>query len=160
MFSIFTSIFSLYSISSATPWIQFNKNICFGAKNDSYGNFTIKYSGILIALKLVYRSGFVTCNKKNAPYGNHWACKNGSRMGTIVTNANNKVIFPQWYRNISYTLNGYHPNSSELVFSRMSPPLTVAAGEEFRIWYHEDFKDGVEDDNDGHTCTDVFGLYK
>lgn len=145
----------------ATYWIKLNKDeVCFGAKNDSYGNFTIHSNGTLVTLKLVYLSGYVTCNAKYVPHGSHWACKKDSNIATIVTNGKNRVIFPQDYKNASYTLAGYHPNSSELVFNRLSPPLSVRAGEEFRIWYHEDFQDGSESNNAGHTCTDVFALYK
>ena len=150
-----------YLFHLASPWIKLNKDeVCFGAQNDSYGNFTAMSNGTLITMKLVYLSGYVTCNKNFQPYGSHWARKKDSNIATIVTNANNEVILPQDYQNKSFTLYGYHHNSSELVFNPLSPPLTVAAVEEFRIWYHEDFQDGAESDNAGETCTDVFGLYK
>ena len=135
--------------------------MCFGAKNDSYGNFTIQQSGAILTLKLVYVSGYVTCNRKNVPYGSPWACKDPCNLGTIVTDASIKVIFPHNYNNTSFTLPGYHPNSSELVFHSLLSPLTIAAGEEFRVWYHEDFRNSksAEIDNAGHTCADVYGLY-
>lgn len=107
----------------------------------------------------MYISGFVTCNKGNVPYGSHWNCKKESNIGTIVTNANDKVIFPQNYQNKTYSLPGYHENSSELVLNGYSPPVRVAAGDEYRIWYHEDFIDGDEDNNDGRSCIDVYALY-
>lgn len=111
-----------------------------------------------MALKLVYIKGFVTCNSDNVPYGSHWACKEGSKIATIVTNARNEVIFPRSYQNRAYILPGYQENSSELVFNRLAPPLRVAAGEEYKIWYHEDFVDGEEFNNDGQTCVDVYAL--
>ena len=145
----------------ASPWIKLNEDkVCFGAMSNAYGNFTIQSNGTLITMKLVYLSGFVTCNKYNFPYGSHWACKKDLHLATIITNANNRVILPHDYQNTSYILEGYHPNSTELVFNRLSPPLSVTAGEEYRIWYHEDFQDGAESDNAGHTCTDVYALYK
>lgn len=143
------------------PWIKLNQDeVCFGAKNDSYGNFTITSDGTIIALKLVYISGFVTCNKVNQPYGSHWACQKGSKIAIIVTNTKKEVMFPQNYQNQAYVLPGYHENSSELVFSRLSPPLAlrVAAGEEYWVWYHEDFMDKSEYNNGGHTCVDVYAL--
>lgn len=133
--------------------------VCFGAKNDSYGKFTIMSNGIVMTMKLVYISGFVTCSSNNVPYGSHWACKKGSKLATIVTNAKNVVIFPQNYQNRAYVLPGYHENSSELVFKELSPPLRVAAGDEYRIWYQEDFVDGEVYNNDGHTCIDVYARY-
>ena len=142
------------------PWSKLNNDtVCFGAKNASYGRFNITSNGIIMALKLEYISGFVTCNSKNVPYGSHWNCKEGSDIGTIVTNANNTVIFPHNYNNKVYTLPGYHENSSELVFYGHSPPVIVAAGDEYRIWYHEDLvDDGKESNNDGRTCANVYAL--
>ncbi|KAL9975389.1 hypothetical protein ACROYT_G012545 [Oculina patagonica] len=148
------------SIEQGAPWIKLNNGeVCFGAKDDAYGNFTMTTNGILSTLKLVYISGFVTCNNVTWPYGSHWACKKGPNIATIVTNMNDQVIFPQNYKNVEYLLPGYHANSSELVFNLLSPPLRVAAGDEYRVWYHEDFKNGTELDNDGHTCIDVYALY-
>jgi len=108
----------------------------------------------------VYISGFVTCNEENQPYGSHWACQKGSKIAIIVTNTKREVIFPQNYQNKAYVLPGYHENSSELVFSRLSPPLAlrVAAGEKYWVWYHEDFMNKSEDNNGGHTCVDVYAL--
>ena len=112
-----------------------------------------------MTIKLVYISGFVTCNKKKLPFGSHWACTNVSKIATIVTNAKNEVIFPQNYKKRSYVLPGYHGNSPELVLNELSPPLRVAAGDEYRIWYQGDFLDLLEADNDGHTCTDVYARH-
>ncbi|KAJ7374860.1 hypothetical protein OS493_005213 [Desmophyllum pertusum] len=148
------------SIEQGAPWIKLNKNeVCFGAKDDSYGNFTMTSTGNILTLKLVYISGFVTCNNKTWPYGSHWACRKGSSIATLVTNAVNRVIFPHDYQNMTYLLPGYHDNSSELIFKLLSPPLRVAAGDEYRIWYNEDLVNGLEVDNDGHTCVDVYALY-
>ena len=142
------------------PWIKLNSGeLCFRAKDDAYGNFSMTSNGTIITLKLEYISGFVTCTKQNCPYGSHWACQKGSGIATIVTNATNQVIFPQNYQNTAYLLPGYHANSSKLVFNPLSPPLRVTAGDEYRVWYHEDFKNGPEADNDGHTCIDVYALY-
>jgi len=46
-----------------------------------------------------------------------------------------------------------------MVFNELSPPLRVAAGDEYRIWFHEDFVDFTEANNDGHTCSDVYARY-
>ena len=35
----------------------------------------------------------------------------------------------------------------------------VDGGEEFRIWYQEDYRNQKENDNAGSTCTDVYALY-
>lgn len=110
-------------------------------------------------MKLVHISGFITCDYRNVPYGSHWGCKQLSTIATIVTNATNEVIFPQNYQNKVYKLPGNNANSSELVFDGLSPLLRVAAGDVYRIWYLSDFLDKSEQDNDGHTCCDVYARY-
>ena len=133
--------------------------VCFGAKNDSYGKFTFTSNGTVVALKLVYISGFVTCNKYTVPYGSHWACREEGNIRTVLTNGTNGVIFPQIFKEKAYVLPGYLGNSSELVFNILSPPLRVATGDEYRIWYNDDLVDKKEDDNDGITCLDVYARY-
>lgn len=143
---------------SAAPWFKMNnERVCFGAKNDSFGSFNVLHNGTILTFKLVYKSGYVTCNSKNLPYGSHWACNNRERIGTIITNGANKVIFPHNYKNTSFTLPSYHCNSSRLIY-HLSPQM-VDGGEEFRIWYHEDYRNQNENDNAGNTCTDVYALY-
>ncbi|XP_068721841.1 uncharacterized protein [Montipora capricornis] len=152
--------FNDFLCQKALNWIRLNKDeVCFGARNDSYGNFTIPSDGSLFRLKLVYRSGYVTYNKNKEPFGSHWGCKEGG-LCTLVTNAPNKVIFPQDYKNVSYSLINSHVNSSELLFNSLPSPQRVRAKEEFRIWYNEDLRDGHEDDNSGQTCVEVFGLFQ
>lgn len=148
------------SIEQGSPWIKLNKDVvCFGAKNDAFGNFNVTSHGTILTMRLVYISGFVTCNSRTVPYGSHWACKKGSNIATIVTSAAKNVIFPEDYKNKSYSLVGYHANSSELVFPPRSKPLKVTNGEEYQIWYNEDFVNGEEFNNDGQTCVNVYALY-
>ena len=97
--------------------------------------------------------------KKTAVLRSHWECEVDSKIGTVVTDKQNKVQFPQDYRRSAYILPGYHKNSTELVFSALFSPLFVPEGMEFRIWYGEDHKNGKEYDNSGKTCTDVYGFY-
>ena len=134
-----------------------NESVCFGAKNDSFGSFSVLNYGTILTFKLVYKSGYVTCDTNNLPYGSHWACKKQERIGTIITNAENKVIFPHSYKNTSFMLPSYHRNSSKVIY-HLSPQM-VDGGEEFRIWYHGDYRNQNENDNAGSTCTDVYALY-
>ena len=156
---IFLFFFScFFFFFSAAPWFKMNnESVCFGAKNDSFGSFNVLHYGTILTFKLVYKSGYVTCNSKNLPYGSHWACNNQERIGTIITNAENKVIFPHNYKNTSFTLPSYNCNSSRLIY-HLSPQM-VDGGEEFRIWYQEDYRNHKENDNAGSTCTDVYALY-
>ena len=131
--------------------------MCFGAKNDSFGSFNVPYNGTILTFELVYKSGYVTCNANNLPYGSHWACKKQEKIGTIITNAENKVIFPPNDKNTSFMLPGYHRNLPKLIY-HLSPQM-VEGGEECRIWYHEGYRNQNENDNAGSTCTDVYALY-
>ena len=76
-----------------------------------------------------------------------------------MTKATNEVIFPKNYHSRYYDLPGYHANSPELVFDGLSTPLRVAARDEYRIWFQEDFVHKSEHDNDGCTCADVYARY-
>jgi len=84
------------------------------------------------------------------PYGSHWGCKIPTKLTTLITNKKNEGIFPD-YSKASYSLPGYHSNSSELVFRILYPHLKVTAGEEFRIWYRQDLLDCAEFENAGQT---------
>jgi len=132
--------------------------VCFGAKDDSYGTFTIPLRGLVVYLKLVYISGYVTCLRGKIPYGSHWGCRVETRLTTLVKNARNEVVFPGYEQRETYSLPGYHINSSELVFNILSLPLQVAALEEFRIWYFLDLLNNSEHNKAGHTCVDVYVL--
>ncbi|KAJ7385553.1 hypothetical protein OS493_015131 [Desmophyllum pertusum] len=146
-------------IVNAAPWLKVSsEKVCFGAKDDSYGHFTIPRRGTIISLKLVYVSGYVSCLTGAIPQGSHWGCRNENELTTLVTNGRNEVIFPRYNDNRSYKLRGYNFNSPELVFNVLSPPLSVATGEEFRIWYRQDLLNGSEHNNAGHTCADVYVL--
>ena len=38
-------------------------------------------------------------------------------------------------------------------------PVSVSAGQELRLWYTEDLRNGPEHDNAGRVCADVFGYF-
>ena len=121
-------------VFSAFPWLQVNPNrVCFGAKDDSYGAFTVPYDGNVVSLRLVYISGFVSCQYHTMPQGSHWGCAKESKLTTLVTNERNEVIFPRYNDRKIYSLAGYNYNSPELIFKLLSPPLKVFSGYKFRI---------------------------
>lgn len=146
-------------VFSAFPWLQVNPNrVCFGAKDDSYGAFTVPYDGNVVSLRLVYISGFVSCQYHTMPQGSHWGCAKESQLTTLVTNERNEVIFPRYNDRKIYSLAGYNYNSPELIFKLLSPPLKVFSGYKFRIWYRQDLLNSSESNNDGQTCADVYVL--
>ena len=119
--------------------------------------FTIPWDGAVISIKLVYISGYVTCQKNIAPLGSHWGCLDPFTLLTYITNNRDEVIFPD-RDGAAYTLPDYHANSSELVFRTLREPEKVRAGVEFRIWYRQDRLDSSEGNNAGQTCAEVYVL--
>ena len=60
-------------------------------------------------------------------------------------------------KNGAYSLEGYSPMSTELVFDAPGGKLPLAAGE-LQLWYGEDKFQFSEADNTGTTCADVYAL--
>lgn len=146
--------------------------VCFGAKDDSYGRFVIKESGLINTFKLIHLNGSLTCHSSSV--ASFWGCLTDSvavqlkYLHTIIT-FKNKTALPladfvrgRWHcggQYYKYVLEGFHANSAELVFKQLYPKLNVSAGQEFQIWYGEDWKNCWEGDNKGKTCTDVYAWY-
>ena len=138
--------------------------VCFGAKDDSYGRFVIKERGLINTFKLIHLNGSLTCHSSNE--ASFWGCLTDSvavqlkYLHTIIT-FKNKTALPladfvrgRWHcggQYYKYVLEGFHANSGELVFKQLYPKLNVSAGQEFQIWYGEDWKNCWEGDNNGKT---------
>ena len=153
-------------------WQKVNVDpVCFGVRKNSFGTFEIHKPGDIYRLKLVHRSGYVNCLSGKAT-NTKWGCLvtedryyNEKLIGVHITNENDIRIFPA---NVSgslrldghnyYTLPGFNGNSSEITFGSTPTPLSVVAGQKFRIWYADDLADKDEDDNDGTSCTDVYAF--
>ena len=137
--------------------------MCFGAKNDSYGKFSIHKAGKISAFKLAHRSGSVSC-LPGAAKGTNWGCNHqlyNDRICTHITDASNVCVVKNLNSSVHgcYQLPGFKPNSDEIELS-LSSPIGVRAGQEFRIWYAEDLKNLDDDDNAyNKSCVDVYGFY-
>ena len=154
-------------------WQKMNTEpVCFGARDNQYGAFLIPKSGRLKAMKLIYKSGGVTCN----PYFSttFWGCRHeeygNNALLTVITDANKKTVMPpvEFLKTSSercgskkdfYSLDGTTHSSPELVFPDLSIPLSVSRDQELQIWYTHDLIDCTEDNNSGETCVDVYGWY-
>ena len=141
-------------------WFKINTEVvCFGAKNDSYGKFSIHKTGKISAFKLAHRSGSVSCQKDDK--GTKWGCNayNG-KICTHMTDASNVSLVNNLKLGVHgcYQLPGFDHNSPEIELS-LSSPIGVLAGQEFRIWYAEDLYNNQDDDNHGKSCVDVYGFY-
>ncbi|KAL9970881.1 hypothetical protein ACROYT_G023334 [Oculina patagonica] len=145
--------------------------VCFGARNNTYGTFNIKESGLINTFKLVHRSGSLRCTA-DAP-ASYWGCDYPSygdeRLLTVITYPNKTaLLLADYLRDDSdhcgnkyylYKIAGIGVNSPELVFDKLPTPLSVSIGQEFHIWYGQDLKDCTENNNAGKTCADVYAWY-
>ena len=132
--------------------------MCFGARDDSYGTFSMPHDGDISSFKLVHLRGRVSCGAGDDRFSN-WGCKVGEKLATFLTNSGNKIVFPQVSEVKTYKLPGIWSNSTELTFNNLTVPMKVSTGQQFREWYGEDLKGQSEVDNGGKTCLDVFALY-
>merc|ERR1711962_277866 len=119
------------SDASKRSWKLQASNVCFGARNSGFGKFTLKNEGRISAVKLVHRSGFVSCvgpaRKDYQKYKSKWGC--GSwwsdtrelAVMVYVTDKYDRVVSPKTLvenkSNVRYTLVGFDSNSKELVLS-------------------------------------------
>ncbi|XP_068721427.1 uncharacterized protein [Montipora capricornis] len=149
-------------------WQKVNVDpVCFGAKDDSFGTFEIHKPGDIYRLKLVHRSGYVNCLFDKAS-NSKWGCGGvdlSKKLNVHITDENDTRVFPAnvsnslvLHQTFCYTLLGFDENSAEIVFDSTPTPLSVVAGQKFRIWYGEDLANKGEDNNMGRSCTDVYAF--
>lgn len=146
---------------SVPLWLKVNtREVCFGVRNDSFGSFRMQFSGKITSMRLVHLSGNVTCYSTQPNEYSYWGCKRNDRLRTIITDSRNSRVFPS-QTNLPrfYQLHGIKSYSEKLTFSNLTIPLKVGIGQEFRVWYIEDFRNQSESDNNGKTCADVYALY-
>ncbi|XP_057292244.1 uncharacterized protein LOC130614803 [Hydractinia symbiolongicarpus] len=142
-------------------WILQATDMCFGAKNDSYGKFTISHNGRLVSLKFRHKRGTVTCNNEDSIVGSRWGCWKFPKTIyiSITTDKNQTVISKDVVNetNFKYNLPGFDGNSPVLIITGYNQ--TVQTGEELRVWYNQDLKDHSEENNDGISCADVYAVF-
>ena len=133
-------------------WQKQGDNICYGARDERPGRFTVKSDGFLVGLKLKHRSGYVTCAASNPWYQSRWGCGDVPVM-TIITNDKRGRIFTDLTR-AHYAVNG--KTADYLVFTDTVNPIYVSPGMELLIWYSEDLDNATEPSNGGTHCVDVY----
>ena len=150
----------VYITLSGPGWGKANLNgpICFGTKNDAYGQFPFELAGGAIAIKFVHVSGAVSNSR--AKSGANWG-NPSTKIRTVLTDEHNNVLLPLNYTpGEPYKLQGYSSTSPELLFNLSDPgsfpPPSTFSG---RIWFVEDLINHSEQDNSGETCMDLFVLY-
>ena len=142
--------------------------MCFGAKGDRYGSFHVPYGGNIVAVKLTYLSGYVTCSGEISHWS-FWGCGDHPsvkhHVSLAITTSSNALLMPpsqfftfqggagRWAE-----LPGYNSLSPEIILPRFSS-YSVSSGQELRLWYGEDLVDHTESDNAGLVCSNVSVLY-
>ena len=161
MIAIMVAMFPVPNEASL-PWVKLNKSpVCFGAKGDDFGRFSYHGNIFVRSFKLVHRSGKVSCLKTRANSYSYWGCWRNPHLAAILTDQSNNILAPDAsivQGNGRYNLPGYSSSSSELVFEKSGKPHVIFANNELRLWYGEDLRGHTEEDNDGETCADVYGL--
>jgi len=91
---------------------------------------------------------------------------NNENLEVYVVNTARKIVYPtsdmKIYPDSStyhYRLPGQRNMDPELTLSDFSPPLSVTAGQELRLFFAQDFKNALETDNVGTSCTHVYAYY-
>ena len=139
----------------------------FGAKGNSYGSFTAPIGGNLVAVKLVHRFGYVSCNVRHGTGWSFWGCVSPNAyelVDTVITDSHNGIVMPprqlewnnrgyKWYK-----IPGYNSQSPEIVLSRFSS-TPVYRGKRLHLWYGEDLFNHGEEDNGGRVCCKVYAMY-
>ena len=147
-------------------WKKINTGpVCFGARDNSYGAFNIKESGVIRTFKLVHLSGSIRCNPNYPP--SYWGCDHpllgDTRLQTVITFKNRSALLLADYRkkdcHYSYKIEGVGVNDNELRFNNLPTPISVSVGDEFQIWFTQDLYYCSEDNNSGQTCADVYAWY-
>ena len=158
--------------SRLDAWQKINTDpVCFGARDNNYGAFSITKTGRVKTMKLVHKSGSIRCNPDDPE--SYWGCPftpYGNTLMTIIANANKKALLPPSGDFIelhgvcnnklhSYSLEGTGHKSPELVFRNLSSPMSFSRNQQLQIWYGQDWIDCSEHNNNGKTCVDVYALY-
>lgn len=128
-----------------------------GARGNTPGVFLTPMAGKIDRIKLVHIHGQVGCDYNRR---SRWGCRSSAIM-TLLTDDNDKVIFPEDHVIAAHYIPGFTSDSPELVFT-FTTPLVVTAGQEYRLWYTEDlYKDTYSEGDNyaGPSCMEVWLLF-
>lgn len=140
-----------------SPWINQEKNICYGAKDGKYATFRFKQDCQLVAVRLVHVSGYVSCADRLDTYHSFWGCYEDNVISTVLVNlrVSDRIWFPGPVAESnggSYQIDGFYRNDDVLIMKKKG---NFTLGDELQVWYGEDFMDHSEHDNGGLHCVDV-----
>ena len=118
-----------------------------GSKDDKYGTVQIDVASGLYKIKLVYKSGYVTCEKSQPKFRSRFGCDRaiGKEFGIYVTNLEGNVLLPD-VNFPQYLHDGNNTMSSFITFKNA---ITLVKETTLQIWYANDFNDKREHYNNG-----------
>lgn len=154
-----------FEFFQGADWVSLGSNICYGAKWSSYAAIKLPVDGFIVAIRLVHKSGQVTCQNTEATNWSFWGCSLFSTtIRTYITDNKNQVIFPTkdipTGNDTSYNLPGFIGTDTELVFRNQCTAMYGRKGKHIRIWYGDDLKKINTPDNDGRHCVDVYAIFE
>ena len=117
----------------------------------------MKDEGLLVGLKLVHKSGHVTCDTSRSECMSRWACSCINNATTVITNHKKAKVF----KNLTYDISKNHfgvneKTSPDLVFINSAERIYASRHMELQIWYSQDLDDWTESNNGGKHCVDVY----
>ena len=125
--------------------------MCFGVRDDQFGRFEVEVGGSVDAVKLVHLSGLVNCDiNQNDKL---------QFIRVVMTTTSNTVLLPHAGVNSKYTIPGYGPNSSEIVFRDFPNPLHLSSAQDLRLWHLHDLNNILPERRAGKSCANVFAKY-
>ena len=141
-------------------------SVCYGAKNDTFGSFSLQHTGYLVELILKHQSGFLSCRVPDVGDKSKWGCYDSTFLNVLITDHRNKIIFPstEKIKNKKFLpalfydyQEGYTQNMDVLVFTTdyVSRPKYWKKGQELRIWNWEDLANLWDHNNNGTHCVQV-----
>lgn len=132
---------------------KYQGDICYGAKDNSFGEFIVTKTGFITHVKLVHRSGYLA-NTGN-PKMSKWGFQISSKIGTLITDEDDNIMFGSL---LPYKLRNFNGQSEYIIVTNATTAF-VESGTTLRVWYTEDIRNVNEDDNHGTHCITVYAEF-
>ena len=134
--------------------------VSYGAKDNSYGTFTLKKTARIDQFKFEYVSGWLRCLTGGAV--SYWGCSyygSDKILTSIVKDS--RIIFPSGHNTYEsftiFTMSPYNGKSPSIVFPASGYAGTK--GEQLEIWFAEDFFGREQANNSGQININVYVKY-
>ena len=145
-------------------WEKQNETpVCYEAKDDKHGTFTVQRNGKIKAFKLEHVSGSLSCSTTGCE--SYWGM-NGhigpEFITTFITDTSKNIVSAYGITSNNYksfSIPGYDHQSNEIIMNVHGPKVTQArTGDIFWVWYGEDLFNGpgYEPNNHGVLCINVY----